>query len=463
MELVKIAWRNLWRSKSRTILTAFVVFFVVILSIMSTSQQEGMYENLIDNVVEFSGHIQVQDTNYVKNKTINDAIVFDDELQQKIESIENVTQAAPRMESFSLASYGDKTKGVMVMGIDPIKEMTLSRFETKLVRFRLDIDSTEFEPDVYKKLKPINRTSFSSEESFKKRLERVVGEEDLPKVWDKLQEESRVSSVYLENGDKGTLIGEALADYLEIELGDTLVMISQGYHGASAADLFVVKGFVKLPLIMLERRLVVLDIIAAQQFYSAEGMVTSVLVQVDKNRDMLSANVALNESLPEKMMSQTWRELQPETVQMIDSDRAGGVFMKGIFYMIVGFIIFGTIMMMLQERKREFGVLIAVGLQRGKLALILLYETLMISLLGTILGFLISIPITYTMHKNPIPLQGEMAEMMLEYGFEPIIYFSAAPQIFYHQAIIIFVVSIVIFLFPLSRLGKLNVIKSIRG
>ena len=86
-EYAKIAWRNLWRSKTRTALTAFVVFFVVILSIVMSSQQYGMYDNMINNAVEFSGHIQIQDTNYVNDKTINDAFHIDKALIEKVKSV----------------------------------------------------------------------------------------------------------------------------------------------------------------------------------------------------------------------------------------------------------------------------------------------------------------------------------------------------------------------------------------
>ncbi|MCG8701328.1 MAG: FtsX-like permease family protein [Bacteroidales bacterium] len=463
MKLLKIAWRNLWRSKTRTLLTAFVVFFVVILSILMSSQQYGMYDNMIDNVTEFTGHIQVHDSDYVDSRSMNDAFELSQSQLDEIEQIEHILKVAPRIESFSLASYGDKTKGVAVLGVNPSSEKEISKLDLKLARYKLTVDSTWFEKEDYEKLKPIVGDSYTKEAIMKNRISKLIGKEETNKHWDKITSSSFINSQYLNPGDKGVLIGEALGEYLNINLGDTLVMISQGYHGASAANLFVVKGFLKLPLVELERGMVIMELSTCQEFYSAPQMATTVMVKIDKNNNMEKVSASLNELLPKEQVAKTWSELQPETVQMIESDKAGGVFMKGIFYMIIGFIIFGTIMMMLSERKREFGILIAVGLQRGKLALILLYETLMISFLGTLIGFGLSFPIITALHNNPIPLQGDMAEMMEEYGFEAIIFFSNSGYIFYTQALIIFIVSIVIFLFPLMGLGKLNVIKAIRG
>jgi ABC-type lipoprotein release transport system permease subunit len=463
MNLIKIAWRNLWRSKTRTVLTAFVVFFVVILSIAMSSQQYGMYDNMINNAVEFSGHIQIQDTNYVKNKTINDALYLTDSLLQQVETVKHVAVAVPRIESFSLASFGNKTKGVVVMGIDPDKEKSVSKLDKKIARYKFYRDSVDLDTIQYRKLETLDKTSFVSDKVFKERLESAL-EKDLysEELADRLLKVAKINSSYLTNGEKGVLLGEALAEYLQISLGDTLVMISQGYHGASAAGLFIVKGFLKMPLVQLERGIVIMDIGYLQEFFSATDLATNILIKVDKNSQVKTVNKDLNEILQANLIAQTWEELQPEMVQMIESDKAGAIFMKAIFYMIVGFIIFGTIMMMLSERRKEFGILIAVGLKRWKLAVILLIETLLISALGTLLGFFLSYPIINTLHKNPIPLKGQMAQVMEDYGFEPIIFFSNNGDIFYTQALVIFIVSIVIFFFPLMSLRKLNVIKAIR-
>lgn len=463
MNLFKIAWRNLWRSKTRTALTVSVVFFVVILSVAMSSQQYGMYDNMINNAVEFSGHIQIQDTNYIKNKSINDALHLTHALFEDVKSVKHVEMVAPRIESFSLASYGNKTKGVVVMGIDPETEKSISKLDRKIARYKLRIDSLDIDTAIYNRLVELDKQSFVSAEVFDERLEAALGKSHYSsELAGFVINSSEIDSHYLERGEKGAVLGEALADYLEIGLGDTLVMISQGYRGATAAALFPVKGFIKMPLVQLERGIVFLDITATQYFFSADTLATSLLVKVDKNSNVNAVSRNLNKMLPAKLQSQTWEELQPEMVQMIESDKAGGVFMKGIFYMIVGFIIFGTIMMMLTERRKEFGVLIAVGLKRWTLAKILLIETLFISMIGTLLGFLLSYPIVNTLHNNPIPLQGQMAQVMEEYGFEPIIFFSNNSDIFYTQAIIIFIVSIVVFLFPLMRLRKLNVIQAIR-
>jgi ABC-type lipoprotein release transport system permease subunit len=171
-------------------------------------------------------------------------------------------------------------------------------------------------------------------------------------------------------------------------------------------------------------------------------------------------------TLQEKILSpyslMKWDEMHPEVVQMIEADRAGGVVMKAILYILVGFGIFGTILMMLSERRREMGIMVAVGMQKSKLGVILFFETILIGLIGTTVGFAGSIPVITYFVKNPIVLTGELAETMIQMGIEPLMNFSWMPSVFYNQVITVFIITALIALFPIYRAGKLKVHMALR-
>jgi ABC-type antimicrobial peptide transport system permease subunit len=159
----------------------------------------------------------------------------------------------------------------------------------------------------------------------------------------------------------------------------------------------------------------------------------------------------------------SWEEMQPEVVQQIESDRAGGVIMKTILYIIIAFGIFGTIMMMIAERQREFGVMISIGIQKRKLAVILFIETLFIGLLGILSGIAVSLPLLLIQAQNPIPLTGETAKLMEDFGFEPYMFFSTAPEIFSQQAISVFVMTMLIGIYPVIASLRIREIKALHG
>jgi ABC-type lipoprotein release transport system permease subunit len=399
-----MAWRNLWRNRRRTLITIASIFFGVLLSTYMTSMQEGSYEKMVDIVVKFySGYIQIHDEEYWDNKSINNTFDYDPKMVTLAESHKEVKMVFPRLESFALASSENLTKGAMVFGIDPIKE----------------------------------------------------------DQWTKLSSKIREGS-YLKPGDQGVVIGEGLASYLKLDVGDTLVMISQGYHGISAAGKYPIRGLLRHASPELNKIAVYIDLPLCQDLFSAPNKITSLVINVNNNDDMTSVLRKLKREVQSPYSVKSWQEMQPEIVQQIDGDRASGMIMKAILYIVIAFGILATVMMMIAERRKEFGVMVAVGMQKLKLACVLFIETLLIGFLGVMSGTILSYPVIFIQESNPIPLTGKTAQLMEEYGFEPFMFFSSQSCVFYQQAKSILVLTILVGIYPLIAASRLNVIKSLR-
>jgi ABC-type lipoprotein release transport system permease subunit len=370
-----------------------------------SSMQEGTYSNNIDMMVQLSsGYLQVQHPEYQEHKSINHAIAPDDSLWKAINSVEEITRAVPRLESFGLLSSGNKTKGGAIIGIKPKADNVLSNLKNWLHK-----------------------------------------------------------GSYLNTTDNGALLTYNIANYLDIGLNDTLVIMSQGYHGATAAGIYPIKGILKFNTPQLNNLGVFIGLKQAQQLFSAFGKATNIKIMVDNYSDVKPAQKALSKKLGENYNILSWRELQPELVQFIDSDRQSGAVMKLILYIIIGFGILGTVIMMMAERQKEFGVMIAIGLQKTKLAIITLFETLFIGLVGVVSGFIISVPVIYIFVDNPIPLPPDLAEAYANYGFEPFLFFSIKPSVFYNQVITVFVITLIVAIYPVWNIGKMKVANALRS
>lgn len=404
----KIAWRNIWRNKTRTLLTLSVLFISVFLAIVMTSEEDGTFGKIIDNVIDMTGHVQIQNTEYWENKSINQGVILDSALIHNLRKTAQVSKVTAHLESFALASYQDMTKGVLVFGIVPSEEEEFAKFKQRY-----------------------------------------------------LKQKSK-DNQYLKDDDDGVIIGEKLASYLKISINDTLVLISQGYHGASAAALFPVRGTIRLPSIELESRMIYMSRQAAQKFYGAENLVTAILIKTDDSQNIDRLRKNITPLLPQGTCLKSWDEIQPELVEMINGKYAGGNFVKGIFYMILGFIIFSTMVMMLYERRKEFGIMVAIGMQKNSLSAVVFLEILLIAFLGTLLGLAVGYGLTSWLYLHPIPLTGEMAGTVEEYGFEPFIFFSKNPAIFYLQPVTVFCLTVVIYLFPYLSIRRMKIIKAIR-
>ena len=133
-EYLKLAWRNIWRNKRRTLITIASVFFALWLSLIMRSLQVGSYGHMADGIVEaYTGSVQIHHDGYWDDRTLDNSFNHSPELVRVIESLANVKAVIPRLESFALASTGDQTKGILVVGIDPVKELELTHPDRKLV------------------------------------------------------------------------------------------------------------------------------------------------------------------------------------------------------------------------------------------------------------------------------------------------------------------------------------------
>lgn len=402
---IKIAWRNLWRNKRRTLITVASIFFGVLLSTFMTSMQEGTYSKMIDNVVGFyTGYIQIHHPEYWDNKTIDYTFTSNDSLTQVLNNDPNITLFVPRLESFSLMSYGNNTKGAALVGIDPVKEDQMTHLSHWIEK-----------------------------------------------------------GSYLKPGDKGILLAVNLAKNLGVNINDTLVLISQGYHGASAAALFTVRGILKFPSPSMNNLGGYIDLKEAQDFFSVPDKYTSLVVMIDDYSKVNQTKHHLVSELGNKYEVMTWDEMDPLTKNMIDADRSGGYITKAILYGLVGFGIFGTIIMMMAERRKEMGIMVAIGMQKSRLSKILFFETTLIGLVGVLAGFIISLPLILYLVHHPIPLTGETAKAYEEFGFEAAMFFSAQWFVFFRQLLIIFILTLIVYLYPLVKTYKLKLTKALRS
>ncbi len=400
-----LAWRNIWRNKRRSIITIVSITFAVFLACIMRSMQLGSYERMIENAARFyTGYIQIHQNGFWDDKIIDNSFEYDEGLISTIENTKGVEVAVPRVESFALAAYGTKTKGAMILGVVPDKE------------------------------------------------------DQLTKVRDKLVEGS-----YLKEDDKSVLIGQGLSEYLNIGLGDTLVLISQGYHGANAAGIYPVAGIVKFPVPTQNKQTVYMPLKEAQWFYSLENQLTSISLVIDKadRVDKIVSDISSKVDT-EALEIMGWKELMPDLVQGIEIDNISGKVMLWILYSVIGFGMFGTYLMMTAERMYEFGVMMSVGMKRIIMQFTIFLEMVMMTSIGVLFGIGISLPILIYYFNNPIYFSGESAEAFENFGFEAAYFFSLEPSLFYNQTYAIFFMSLLLGLYPLIIIQKLKPVKAMR-
>ncbi|TRW98921.1 ABC transporter permease [Flavobacterium gawalongense] len=402
--ILKLIWRNLWRNSRRTLITMASIAFAVLFAVLMKSFQNGVFNNLIKNVVGYySGYVQIHQNGYWDEQVLDNSFALENSLTAQLQQNPQITAIVPRLETFVLASKGNTTKGCLLVGTDAVRENNLTQLKSKLIK-----------------------------------------------------------GTYFEKNEEAVLLAEGLSKRLDVSVNDTIVLFGQGFHGVMAAGKYKIKGIVHLASPAMNDAFVYLPLAAAQYFLSAENRLTSVSLGIDnpENTDAIVQN--LKNAIGEKYEVMPWQEMMPEIANHIKADGFSFYIFSGILYLIIGFGLFGTVLMMTAERKYEFGMLIAIGMKKTKLELILLGETLLITFFGVLLGFLLSLPLVIYLKERPIRFGGEIAKVYEQFGFEALFPTDVDQSIFLTQSLIVLAMAIVIGLYPLWHVRGLDPVKAMK-
>ena len=405
--ILKIAWRNIYRNKKRSLITITSIFAALFLIILMRALQFGFYDKLIETVVEsYAGYVEVHADGFWDNQNLDNSMEVDQRLINDIKSVEGVDNIVQRLQTFSLISMGNKTRGGVINGINISDEQKITDWNKKMISGTFKIGKNEI------------------------------------------------------------IIGKGIAEYFDIKENDTLILYGQGYRGMMAAGKYPVKGVIDLKNPDLNKLGVFMNIETARNYVSSDEISTHIIVDKKQYYDEEKIANDLTQVLSKDYEIMTWKETLPEIEQTITADNAGGVIMAFILYIIVVFGMFGTVLMMTEERTYEFGVLISLGMSRARLFGIIFIETIILSMIGVFIAIIITYPITFYYNLNPIDmatLMGEGADQMMEeMGFSPLFPMSIEWDIPLTHALVIFISSLLISIYPAIKISKLNPVKSMK-
>lgn len=407
--LLKLAWRNIGRNIRRSILTVLAVVFATFLTVTFRGLAIGTWEFNVRNSVEmFSGYLQVQREGYQANPSLAKSLRYPGSIRSILLQEPNITAFAPRIVADGLVSFRNHSNGAMILGIEPSSENSVSRFQKRVVAGRF----------------------------------------------------------FSEGSPDEVVIGSTLLENLQAAVGDTLVILAQGFDGVLGNLLFRITGAIRMGVSEFDAATVLMDLSAAQELLAMDERVSIVAIGVkeldglEEIRDRLAGGISREGLTGASVL--TWEEVMPDLSQAMAFDETGDWIFLVILIIIVTFGILNTVLMSVTERFREFGVTLAVGMQTGRLVLLVILESLFLTLLGIAVGAALGqILNTYLAH-NPIMFTGDYQAMYEQYGFLPQLVSSNAIRIVATVALVILGVSMLAILYPVYRVAKLEPLKGIR-
>ena len=306
----------------------------------SLSLAHGSYGYMIDIFTsDHTGHIQIHYDNYLKRPKLYKSIDTNGEIDSILGKNEEIVSFTSRIHSAALAYGNNKSSPVSLVGIDVAQEKTTTMLARK-----------------------VKKGTFFSDQMN-------------------------------EDGYYPAMIGFGAADSLRLDIGDEIVLISQGADGSIANDIFIIQGIVGTKT-SWEKNRVFLPLSAAQQFLAMQGKVHEYSILLDNSDVAMRVAADIQSSLDNQDIKVSpWQEVEESFYKSMQSDLQGMNFQLGIIMLIVCIGVLNTVVMSVLERTREFGVMRAIGTNPWRITLLIMLETCTLALMSCAVAFVITVPL----------------------------------------------------------------------
>ncbi len=398
-ELLILAYKNIFRQKTRSFITFTSIFLGAFLAVVGASMTDGTHEFMIQSVLNiYTSDIQIHKKGYRENQTLDFAITGDyQSLLKKIGSHVD-HPISPRLEFTALISNRDSV-GASVAGIDPTREGKVTGILKHIVKGR----------------------------SIRKGNEIIIGKE--------------------------------MAKLLNVKPGDRVVLLTQGAMGMLAVDLFKVVGIFDLIQPDANTYMAFIPLPAAQHFLNLPG-ITTIAVKVPLHQ-VKRVQEQLKKLLGNDFEVLRWDEIMPDLKEMMEMDSAFGLYFMAVLMIILALGVMETLILNIHERVREIGLLMALGMKPLKLIMLFLFEGAILSFTGTISGSAMGYLLSLYYHNHPIYIES-LKGTLAYWGVEPYLYFSITSPSMWQLPLLLLVSFILFMIFPVNQIIRMNPVKALR-
>jgi len=399
-----VSWRNVWRSKTRSLVIISAIALGVFAGVYTIAFMLGWLNQKVDNVINTEvSHVQIHHADYIQTSEVEDYIIGVNSIKENIEAKPNVAGVSSRLIATCMISSAETGSGVQLVGIDPENEQSVTNLYTKI------IDGAYFEGV---KRNPI-------------------------------------------------VIGEKLAKKLKVKVRSKIVVTVTEMDGTLSGGSFRVAGIFKTANSTYDEM---------RAFVRADDLQN--LIKIDDNVAHELAIRMTENNMEDELASQlkseypnfqtlTWTELMPDMKMMNESME----FMIYIFVIIIllalGFGIVNTMLMVILERVKELGMLMAIGMNKLRVFTMIVLETIFLSLVGGIVGIALAVGLTIITGKTGLDLS-LWAEGLSSQGFDTMVYPTIGIDSVIIVTILVIITGILSAIYPARKAIKLNPAEAIR-
>jgi putative ABC transport system permease protein len=402
MMMFKIAFRNIFRQKRRTIFTALTILGGFVLAAFSIGWADGSYTFIINMFTRNRlGHIQIHYKDYLNQPSIYKTISNYEEVAEKLNDLDHIESWTPRLFAPGLLSFRDQSTGAQLTGIQPDKENQATRFRQKIIKGEL-----------------------------------------------------------FEKADHKTVLGKGLARVLQASVGDSVVFISQAADGSIANDIYEVCGILESGDSMSDRMAFYLHLQDAKDLMVLYGQIHEIAVIVDELGRVDSMTDRLRDAFDnEDLTVEPWQEFAKSFYHAMKADMEGMWIMLIVIMLIVAVGVLNTVLMSVLERTREYGLLKAMGTKPRQIFKLVIYEVNILTFFSCLFGIALSIILNYWLSRDGITLPNAFTYGGMEFKQ---MYTTVNLRSILLPLITVFFTAVIVGIFPAIRAAKNDPAQSMR-
>lgn len=398
-----LAWRNIWRNKKRSAIIIAAITAGLSCGLFASAVMYGMYESMVNSSIDRElGHIQIHSKSFEDEKLLSDTIPSYQYVIEKTSRLNQVVGISSRVLIEGMCSSPTSSRGVKITAIDPNREKTVTT--------------------IYKQI--------------------VEG------------------NYFTNNQSSQIVIGQKLADNLNVRLNSKIVLSFQDFDGNIVYSAFRIAGIFRTESSLYDQSVVFVNQKEMLQLLNHQGFSNEIAVRTTTLEQADSAFTKLSAIFPE-LSVKDWKLLSPELKLYYDLLDIQLYFFMGIILFALLFGITNTMLMSVIERIREIGILIALGMKRSKVFIMIILETIALSLVGGFAGLIVGAVIVEIVYHTGINLSA-FTEGLSQFNISAILY-PVLPLSFYPVITLMIIFSaIVAAIYPAIKAIKLKPATAIR-